>query len=180
MRTELFDFHLPAELIAQHPVRPRDAARLLVVQRRSLLDRAMCDLPALLRPGDLLLLNDTRVLPVRLFGRRDAAAVEVTLIQPMGGGRWRAFAKPARRCRPGDSVEFAPGFAATVGARGEDGEITLVFDEPDLAARLERYGSMPLPPYIRRPKGGDPRDLEDYQTLFARRDGAIAAPTAAL
>jgi S-adenosylmethionine:tRNA ribosyltransferase-isomerase len=182
MRTELFDFHLPPELIAQHPIRPRDAARLLFVEPERLLDRRMLDLPELLRPGDLLVVNDTRVLPVRLYGKRGDAGVEVTLFQPEGPTRWRAFAKPARKCRPGDVLTFAPELAAEIVAKGEGGEIALDFrcQGEELGESLERHGTMPLPPYIRRPRGGDPHDREDYQTLFARRDGAVAAPTAAL
>jgi S-adenosylmethionine:tRNA ribosyltransferase-isomerase len=182
MRTELFDFHLPPELIAQHPAQPRDAARLLVVRPQALEDRRVLDLPDLLEPGDLLVLNDTRVLPSRLVGKRGESTVEVTLHARESGGRWRAFARPARRCRPGDRLAFAPGFAAEVMSRGEGGEISLAFagDDAALLERLEAHGAMPLPPYIRRPRGGDPRDREDYQTLFARRAGAVAAPTAAL
>ena len=182
MRTELFDFHLPPELIAQQPVRPRDSARLLVVEEARLQDRRVHDLPDLLEPGDLLVLNDTRVLPSRLLGRRGDGTVEVTLHAREEEGRWRAFAKPARRCRPGDRLAFAPDFSGEVLARGEGGEITLGFacDEGGLIRQLEAHGAMPLPPYIRRPRGGDPSDRDDYQTLFARRAGAVAAPTAAL
>jgi S-adenosylmethionine:tRNA ribosyltransferase-isomerase len=182
MRTELFDFHLPPELIAQQPAQPRDAARLLVLGAAGLQDRRVHDLPDLLEPGDLLVLNDTRVLPSRLVGKRGESRIEVTLHQRERGARWRAFARPARRCRPGDRLVFAPGFAAEVLAKGEGGEITLDFacDGTRLIERLEAYGGMPLPPYIKRPRGGDPRDRDNYQTLFARRVGAVAAPTAAL
>jgi S-adenosylmethionine:tRNA ribosyltransferase-isomerase len=182
VRTELFDFHLPPELIAQQPARPRDSARLLVVDEPGLQDRRVHDLPHLLEPGDLLVLNDTRVLPTRLVGRRGESTVEVTLHAREQGGRWRAFARPARKCRPGDRLAFAPDFSGEVLARGEGGEITLGFacDEGGLIRQLEAHGAMPLPPYIRRPRGGDPRDRDDYQTLFARRAGAVAAPTAAL
>jgi S-adenosylmethionine:tRNA ribosyltransferase-isomerase len=182
VRTELFDFDLPPELIAQQPARPRDFARLLVVEQTGLRDQRVHDLPALLEPGDLLVLNDTRVLPSRLIGTRGEATVEVTLHAREGGGRWRAFARPARRCRPGDRLAFAPDFAAEVVARREGGEIVLQFggDEAALTRRLEAHGTMPLPPYIRRPRGGDPRDRDDYQTLFARQAGAVASPTAAL
>jgi S-adenosylmethionine:tRNA ribosyltransferase-isomerase len=182
MRVELFDFELPPALIAQRPAVPRDAARLLVVEGEGLRDRAVRDLPALLQPKDLLVFNDTRVLPVRLWGRRGEAAVEVTLIEPLGGSRWRAFARPARKCRPGDRLDFAADFAATVEGRGEGGEITLAssVEGAAFAALLERVGAMPLPHYIRRPRGGDVRDRADYQTLFARHAGAVAAPTAAL
>jgi S-adenosylmethionine:tRNA ribosyltransferase-isomerase len=203
MRTEMFDFDLPAELIAQHPVAPRDAARLLVVGERCCEDRLVGDLPAELEPGDLLVFNDTRVIPARLVGRRGEATVEVTLHQPVpraeatvedaagaGSGRvrpaaatcWQGFARPAKRLRIGDRVQFGPELAAEVLAKGEGGEVTLGFAlaEAALLERLEAEGQMPLPPYIRRPQGGDPRDRQDYQTLFARRPGAVAAPTAAL
>jgi S-adenosylmethionine:tRNA ribosyltransferase-isomerase len=182
VRTDLFDFHLPPELIAQQPARPRDSARLLVVDEAGLQDRRMRDLPDLLAPGDLLVLNDTRVLPSRLVGRRGESTVEVTLHAREESGRWRAFARPARRCRPGDRLVFAADFSAEVVARGEGGEVTLRFacDEAALIERLEAHGAMPLPPYIRRPRGGDRRDRDDYQTLFARQAGAVAAPTAAL
>ncbi len=202
MRVDLFDFALPPELIAQHPVRPRDAARLLAVRRASLEDWRVRDLPTLLRPGDLLVFNDTRVIPVRLRGRRGAATIEVTLHRPVDGGAasvgaaeggganaaacgvtlWRAFARPARRCRLGDRLQFGADFEAEVLAKGEGGEITLGFGcAPELLLeRLERCGQMPLPPYIKRPPEGDARDRADYQTMFAARAGAVAAPTAAL
>jgi S-adenosylmethionine:tRNA ribosyltransferase-isomerase len=185
MRTDDFDFDLPRELIAQHPMAPRDAARLLVVGD-GLEGRGMRDLPALLRPGDVMVFNDTRVIPARLFGRRGTANVEVTLIEPgapaRGGARWHAFARPAKRLKPGDRVDFGPGLSANVAAKGERGEVSLAFDlgGRSFAAALERAGAMPLPPYIKRARGGDPRDRDDYQTIFAARDGAVAAPTAGL
>jgi S-adenosylmethionine:tRNA ribosyltransferase-isomerase len=188
MRVDLFDFHLPPELIAQHPVRPRDATRLLVVGQDALEDRNVRDLPELLRPGDLLVFNDTRVIPARLVGRRRDARIEVTLHQRVrddansDASRWRAFARPARKCRVGDRLVFGPDFEAEVAAKGEGGEITLRFACPPAALleRLEAYGQMPLPPYIKRPAAGDPQDRADYQTMFAERAGAVAAPTAAL
>lgn len=181
MKLDDFDFDLPASAIAQHPVVPRDAARLLDVDA-ALHDRGVRDLPDLLRPGDLLVCNDTRVLPVRLYGRRDAVAVEATLIEDLGQGIWRALAKPGRRLRLGQRIAFATDFAAEVVAKNEDGSVALAFDRdgPDLLAAFEAHGGMPLPPYIRRPRGGDPRDCADYQTLFAARPGAVAAPTAGL
>ena len=182
MRLADFDFELPADRIAQHPARPRDAARLLVVRRDGALeDRAVGDLPALLRRGDLLVVNDTRVIPARLVGMRGAARVEVTLHQERDPRTWRAFARPAKKLAAGDRIEFAPGFAAAVEARGEGGEVTLAFDRGGaaLAEALAAHGRMPLPPYIRR-AGSDPADAEDYQTAFARRPGAVAAPTAGL
>ena len=181
MLTDDFDFELPRELIAQHPVEPRDAGRLLVVGRR-LEDRAFRDLPGLLRAGDVLVFNDTKVIPTRLAGRRGEARVEVTLHKPEGAGRWRAFARPGKRLRLDDRIDFAEGFAAAVVEKAESGEVVLAFEltGPDLMAALERHGAMPLPPYIRREAGPEARDRADYQTVFARREGAVAAPTASL
>jgi S-adenosylmethionine:tRNA ribosyltransferase-isomerase len=181
MRTDDFDFDLPRELIAQHPARPRDAARLLEVGER-LADRAFRDLPNLLAPGDILVFNDTRVIPTRLAGRRGAAGVEVTLHKAEGPGRWRAFARPAKRLKPGDPIDLPGGLSAKVLSKVEGGEVTLAFglEGAALMAALEAEGAMPLPPYIRREAGPDPRDRDDYQTVFARRDGAVAAPTAGL
>jgi S-adenosylmethionine:tRNA ribosyltransferase-isomerase len=180
MRTEEFDFHLPADRIARRPARPRDSARLLHVGPK-LGDLGMRDLPGLLRPGDILVFNDTRVIPAQLEGRRGAARVSVTLHKAEEQPVWRAFARPAKRLRPGDRVDFAPGFSAEVLDRNE-GEVTLRFDRggPELAQALRSHGRMPLPPYIPRPEGPDASDSEDYQTMFAARDGAVAAPTASL
>ena len=176
-RTDAFDFHLPRDRIAAQPARPRDAARMLEVGDR-LVDRSVRDLPALLRPGDVVVLNDTRVIPARLRGTRRGAKVEVTLHRAETEGRWRAFARPARKLREDDVVEFAGGFRARVTAR-DGGEVTLAFDRPDsLLADLERHGEMPLPPYLSRP--ANVADAADYQTVYAVRDGAVAAPTAGL
>jgi S-adenosylmethionine:tRNA ribosyltransferase-isomerase len=184
MRLSDFDFELPHELIAIEPARPRDASRLLVVPARegAFRDRAVRDLPSLLRPGDLLVLNDTRVIPARLLGRRGDAAIEVTLHKAEGAGRWRAFARPAKRLKEGQCIAFAPEFSALVAGKGEAGEVLLDFgtDDGALVALLERHGEMPLPPYIKRPKGGSAGDRADYQTVYARRAGAVAAPTAGL
>ncbi len=186
MRTDDFDFDLPRALIAQHPIEPRDHARLLHVgppgTQTGLADHRVADLPGLLRPGDLLVTNDTKVIPARLTGKRGTAGVEVTLHQTVDGATWKAFARPARKLKVGDRIDFAADFAAEVVARGEAGEVTLRFTYSDAAllAALERYGVMPLPPYIQRGKSGDPRDRSDYQTVFARREGAVAAPTAGL
>jgi S-adenosylmethionine:tRNA ribosyltransferase-isomerase len=180
MKTADFDFDLPPELIAAHPARPRDSARLLDVGRR-LVDRHVRDLPSLLDPGDLLVVNDTKVIPARLTGRRGAARIEVTLHRRVADASWRAFARPAKRLRPGDRIDFAPDFSATVTERAE-AEIVLDFpmDGADLARALARHGAMPLPPYIRRPGGTDAADAADYQTVFATAEGAVAAPTAGL
>ncbi len=183
MKTDDFDFDLPRELIAQHPVAPRDEARLLVVGD-GLFDHGVRELPNLLKPGDVLVFNDTRVIPARLWGRRGQAEIEVTLIKPdhADGARWRALARPGKRLKAGDRIDFAEGLAATVAGKGSRGEVSLTFDVDASAFRaaLARIGAMPLPPYIQRARGGDPRDKQDYQTVFARQDGAIAAPTAGL
>ena len=181
MRVDAFDFTLPHELIAEHPIEPRDAARLLLVGD-GLADRRIAELPQLLRRGDVLVANDTRVIPVRLFGRRGAASIEVTLHRDLGGGSWRAFAKGARRLKPGDHLEFGDGFAATVATKEPEGDVILRFETEGAAFQglLARFGQMPLPPYIHRAKGGDPHDKADYQTIFAAHDGAVAAPTAGL
>jgi S-adenosylmethionine:tRNA ribosyltransferase-isomerase len=178
-----FDFPLPRELIARHPCEPRDAARLLFIPASGgFVDKRIADLPALLRPGDLLVFNDTKVIPARLVGHRGAAAIEITLYRDLGGGEWRAFAKGARRLRAGDRLAFAENFAAEVAEKHPEGDVTLRFELEGGAFReaLARHGSMPLPPYIKRPRGGDPRDRADYQTIFARAEGAVAAPTAGL
>jgi S-adenosylmethionine:tRNA ribosyltransferase-isomerase len=183
MHIDDFDFDLPRELIAAHPCEPRDAARLLFIPAAGeFQDRHIIDLPTLLRPGDVLVFNDTKVIPARLLGQRGEAIVEVTLYRDLGGGLWRAFAKGARRLRPGDRIAFAEGFAAVVTEKHPEGDATLQFELAGEAFReaLARHGSMPLPPYIKRPRVGDPRDRSDYQTIFARAEGAVAAPTAGL
>ncbi len=187
MRVDLFDFPLPDDLIAQRPAAPRDSARLLDVASDGLHDRSVRDLPALLRRGDLLVFNDTRVIPARLKGVRDGmsgrqdVAIEALLIRDLGSGRWLSFARPAKRLRPGDALTFAGALSATVEAKNEDGSIVLTFTKVGSAflAALDTGGAVPLPPYIR---GGlaDAQDRTDYQTLFARHDGSVAAPTAGL
>lgn len=181
MKVSDFDFDLPPALIAQRPARPRDSARLLAIGS-GLCDLGVRDLPGLLRAGDVLVVNDTRVIPARLAGRRGAASVEVTLHRQDADAVWRAFAKPAKKLRVGDRVAFAAGFAAEIVAKGKDGEVTLRFNRGGdaLRAALEAHGIMPLPPYIKRPRTGDAQDRADYQTLFADKEGAVAAPTAGL
>ena len=181
MRVDLFDFDLPSDLIAQRPVSPRDSARLLDVEPDGLHDRGVRDLPSLLRAGDLLVFNDTRVIPARLLGTRPGGGkVEALLIRDLGDGRWLCFARPTKRLRIGDTLAFAD-LPARVAAKHEDGSIELSFTRQgtDLLATLETAGAVPLPPYIR---GGvaDAQDRADYQTLFARHDGSVAAPTAGL
>lgn len=176
-----FDFDLPRELIAERPAVPRDAARLLHVGR-TLDDLSMRELPSLLAPGDILVFNDTRVIPARLKGRKGEGGVEVTLHERLAPDLWNAFARPAKKLKPGDDIRFAEGFAAEVAAKGEAGEVTLRFSLSGdaLAAALQTFGIMPLPPYIKRDGGADERDRSDYQTIFAREQGAVAAPTAGL
>jgi S-adenosylmethionine:tRNA ribosyltransferase-isomerase len=183
MHIDDFAFELPRERIALRPCEPRDAARLLVIPASGgFEDRRILDLPLLLNRGDLLVFNDTKVIPARLLGRRDDAAVEITLYRDLGGGMWRAFAKGARRLRLGDCLAFAEDFAAMVVEKHFEGDVTLRFDLEGETFRkvLARHGSMPLPPYIKRPRGGDLQDRDDYQTIFARAEGAVAAPTAGL
>jgi S-adenosylmethionine:tRNA ribosyltransferase-isomerase len=184
LRASDFDFDLPPELIAQHPARPRDAARLLVLRTDGVEDGSVRDLPALLEPGDVMVVNDTRVIPARLRARRGEARVELLLNRAEGGGIWQALVRNARRLRPGDTlaIDGAAGVEARVLARGEDGTATLDFGaEPArLAAALEAAGEVPLPPYIARPDGPTAADRADYQAIFAARPGAVAAPTASL
>ncbi len=181
MKVDLFDFDLPRDAVAQRPARPRDSARLLEVGNE-LRDMGVLDLPDLLAPGDLLVFNDTRVIPARLMGKRGEAKVEVTLHKRVSDDTWNAFARPARKLKPGNRVDFADGFSCEVAAKGDGGEVTLAFDRSGAAllAALEDFGAMPLPPYIKREGLADERDRDDYQTLFASRDGAVAAPTAGL
>lgn len=182
MRVDLFDFHLPPERIALRPARPRDAARLLVVRGEGTLeDRTVRDLPRLLRRGDVLVFNDTRVIPAQLEGTRGAARIGATLHKRIDLRRWQAFVRNAKRLHVGDTVDFASGVQALAEARGVDGSWTLAFlgAEP-VEVLLERAGQMPLPPYIAGKRATDAADKTDYQTMFATRDGAVAAPTAAL
>lgn len=183
MKVDLFDFELPRERIAEHPANPRDAARMLDLSvANETHDRIVRELPDILRPGDLLISNDTRVIPARLFGKRGEAKVEVTLHKQEGLGTWVAFAKPAKKLRIGEIFKVNEEFEAEVLDKKDGGEVTLRFNKSgaDLIAALEKYGVMPLPPYIRREAGGDDQDKSDYQTIFAQKDGAVAAPTAGL
>ena len=198
MRTDLFDFALPEQRIALRPVAPRDAARLLVVRLQTPLeleDRTVRDLPTLLRRGDALVVNDTKVVPAALHGRRIGRGdreppVEATLIKRLDGARWQALVKPAKRLATGDVVRFgAEGrvcfleqLDATVEDKGDAGEITLAFAFTDavLDQALEERGDMPLPPYIASRRAADEKDRSDYQTMFAQAEGSVAAPTAGL
>ncbi|MEX1060400.1 MAG: tRNA preQ1(34) S-adenosylmethionine ribosyltransferase-isomerase QueA [Methyloceanibacter sp.] len=197
MRVDDFDYHLPEELIALRPVVPRDAARLLVVEPDAsppFADRTLLDLSELLQPGDALVFNDTKVIPAELRGVRErdgaTAQIAVTLIERLDFHRWQALARPAKRLKAGDRVQFGAtsdvclvgSLAATVEGRGEEGEVTLAFELSGAALDegIAAQGDMPLPPYIASRRPSDERDRSDYQTVFAREEGAVAAPTAGL
>ncbi|MXP25094.1 tRNA preQ1(34) S-adenosylmethionine ribosyltransferase-isomerase QueA [Altererythrobacter indicus] len=182
MRVDLFDFDLPAENIALRPARPRDSARLLHVDgSKPFGHRHVRDLPQLLRAGDVLVFNDTRVIPAQLDGMRGEARIGATLHKRIDLRRWQAFVKNAKRLRPGDVIQFGANFTAIAEERHDNGSWTLFFegDEP-VEVLLERAGRMPLPPYIAGKRATDEADKHDYQTIFAQEDGAVAAPTAAL
>ena len=181
MRVADFDFDLPAERIALRPAQPRDAARLLLVRGADISDRQVLDLPQLLQPGDVLVFNDTKVIPAQLEGMRGDASIGATLHKREGPREWQAFLRNAKRARAGDTIEFGEGVAASVVEKADDGSALLHFhgDEP-VELLLERAGRMPLPPYIASRREADDRDRSDYQTIFAREEGAVAAPTAAL
>jgi S-adenosylmethionine:tRNA ribosyltransferase-isomerase len=197
VRVDAFDYHLPEELVALRPASPRDAARLLVVDPSAeppFADRMILDLPELLEPGDALVLNDTKVIPAELRGVRERdgskAQISVTLTGRIDANRWHALARPAKRLQPGDRIVFGLGegvcllgeLTATVEAKGREGEVTLAFDFSDasLDEAIARFGGMPLPPYIASRRAADAQDRIDYQTSFARAEGAVAAPTAGL
>ena len=180
MRVDLFDFELPPQSIALRPASPRDAARMLVV-KGGLADHVVSDLPALLRAGDCLVFNDTRVIPAQLTGRRGDATIGATLHKRESLRSWRAFIRNAKRLHDGNIVDFGAGVSAATSDKRADGSWLLTFagDEP-VETLLERAGTMPLPPYIASKRAIDARDADDYQTMFAAEKGAVAAPTAAL
>ena len=183
MRLADFDFDLPPEAIAQHPIRPRDAARLLHVAADGLHDRIVRELPELLAPGDILVSNDTRVIPAQLQARRGEARIGITLDRPLADGAWQALARNAKRLHPGDVLAFeGADLTATVQEIRADGSVALRFDREGavFAAALEQAGALALPPYIARPEGPTAEDAADYQTVFAETEGAVAAPTAGL
>src|ERR1700726_1491466 len=195
MRTDLFDFELPAASIALRPASPRDSAKMLVVQGDGVLrDAVVAELPLWLEPGDQLVVNDTRVIAAQLRGRRigreTEPKIEATLIKRLDGSRWQALVKPAKKLLPGDVVRFGNEgkvcllghLDAQVEQKGEDGEVTLSFSfhGPALDQAIADLGSPPLPPYIAARRAADERDAADYQTMFASSEGAVAAPTAGL
>lgn len=183
MRLSDFDFELPPGAIAQAPMRPRDAAKLLHVRADGLGDHIVRDLPQLLEPGDILVANDTRVIPAQLSARRGEARIGITLDRPLADGTWQALARNAKRLRDGDRLDFEGAeLTATVAERRADGSVALRFDREGeaFAQALEQAGALALPPYIDRPEGPTPEDFSDYQTVFAQPEGAVAAPTAGL
>jgi S-adenosylmethionine:tRNA ribosyltransferase-isomerase len=198
MRTDLFDFPLPEDRIALRPASPRDSARLLLVRPGApaeFEDRTLRDLPALLRRGDAVVVNDTKVFPASLHGRRlgrgaHEPAIAATLVQRLDGSRWRALVKPAKRLAVGDIVRFGSAgrvcfleqLDATLEHKGEGGEVTFAFalHGAALDQALAERGDMPLPPYIASRRAVDAQDRNDYQTMFAREEGSVAAPTAGL
>ena len=181
MRVDEFDFELPAERIALRPARPRDSAHLLTVRGQEIGDHLVSDLPSLLRRGDVLVFNDTKVIPAQLEGRRGEARIGATLHKREGPRSWWAFVRNARRVHPGDAVEFEAGVMASVIEKGAEGAVLLQFHgEEPIEDLLEKAGQMPLPPYIASRRPADAEDRDDYQTMFAREAGAVAAPTASL
>lgn len=183
---DLFDFELPEDLIALRPVQPRTAARLLVSTESSLTDETVTALPQLLSSGDLLVFNDTKVIPARLSGERTRAdstvQIEANLIERLDASTWRVLARPGKRLREGDEITFSGGLSATVAAKEEGGALQLRFARSgaDLDGAIAECGVMPLPPYIAARRPADTQDDHDYQTVLARHEGAVAAPTAAL
>ena len=183
MKTAVFQFDLPEELIAHEPVEPRDQARLLhILSDGRCEDATVADLDRLLRPDDLLIFNDTKVIPARLYGMRGAAKIEMTLFKQENLSDWVTLVKNARRLKIGDTVVFTPDFSAVVLHKTESGAVVVRFNKAgaDLMAALHTVGTMPLPPYIKRLRGGRESDKADYQTIYARHEGAVAAPTAGL
>ncbi|WP_299149720.1 tRNA preQ1(34) S-adenosylmethionine ribosyltransferase-isomerase QueA [uncultured Tateyamaria sp.] len=189
MRLSDFDFHLPEELIATRPAVPRSSARLLVADGSDTHDAVVTDLVDWLRPGDLLVLNDTRVIPARLFGTRartsaqgdTTARIEVTLLEPQSDGTWSALVKPLKKVKPGEEVAFSPDLSATLtGTREGQGLLRFNLTGEDFDVALAQAGAMPLPPYIAAKRAADEQDKTDYQTVWARNSGAVAAPTASL
>lgn len=182
MKTALFNFDLPERLIAPSPVEPRDAARLLYIDGMKLGDFGMLDLPNLLHPTDVLVFNDTKVIPARLYGHRGQAKIEMTLFKQKNLSTWETLIKNARRLHIGDVIEFDRALTGTVLEKMENGAVVLQFNlsGADFFAYLHQVGTMPLPPYIKRLWGGKVSDKADYQTIYAHHEGAVAAPTAGL
>ncbi len=183
MKTEIFTFDMPEELIANTPAEPRDSSRLLHIRPDGgLSDYTVADLDKLLRPDDVLIFNDTKVIPARLYGTRGMAKIEVTLFKQVDLSKWETLIKNSRRLKIGDIISFQDNFSATVISKTESGTVLIEFNKKgvDLMNALHTVGTMPLPPYIKRLRGGKESDKADYQTIYAREEGAVAAPTAGL
>jgi S-adenosylmethionine:tRNA ribosyltransferase-isomerase len=185
MRVANFDYALPPELIAQHPLPHRDDSRMMVVERATgrIRHGRFGEFAGFFATGDVLVLNDTKVIPARVWGERGGAKIEFLFLKELGPGLWEVLCRPARKLEKGDRVYFAPGFEAFVEQVGEEGKRVLRFKRTEVRAELERIGYAPLPPYIKRDRedrARRPEDLDRYQTVFARKDGAVAAPTAGL
>lgn len=183
MKTEIFTFDMPEELIADYPAEPRDSARLLhILSDGSVEDKTVSDLDSLLRPDDVLIFNDTKVIPARLYGMRGQAKIEMTLFKQENLSDWVTLIKNARRLKTGDRIDFQDDFYATVLHKTENGAVVVRFNYAgaDLMVKLHQIGTMPLPPYIKRQRGGKEADKSDYQTIYAAHEGAVAAPTAGL
>ncbi len=185
MRVSDFNYDLPPELIAQKPLAERDSSRMMVIMRKEgkILHARFKDFPDHLQKGDVLVLNNTKVIPAKVWGKKDGKDVEFLLIKEKEKGVWDVLCRPAKRVKTGDRIEFGPGFRAEVIDAGDDGRRTMKFSAPDVLGHLKKIGFAPLPPYIKRKKENGalrPQDLERYQTIFAEKEGAIAAPTAGL
>ncbi len=185
LRLSDFDYDLPAALIAQHPLPRRGESRMMVVERTAgrISHRSFEEFSDFFAAGDLLVLNDTKVIPARAWGEKSGAKIEFLFVRELGPGLWETLCRPARKLAPGDRVRFGPGFESFVETAGDEGRRVLRFDRPDVRAELGRIGFAPLPPYIKRKRedlGRRAEDLERYQTVFARKEGAVAAPTAGL
>lgn len=179
METDSFDFKIPKRLITQKPITPRDSARLLYVGNK-LKDLNVQDLPKFIKKKNILVLNDTKVIPARFLGQKKTASIEITLHKSNDNGTWSAFARPARKLREGNIIKISSNFSAEVVEKLEDGEFILQFTVASLERALQKHGFMPLPPYIKRAKKNHPADLKMYQTIYAHHMGAFATPTAGL
>jgi len=185
MHISEFDYDLPPELIAQHPLPERDASRMMVVLRKEgrIINSRFSEFPGYLQKGDVLILNNTKVIPAKVWGMKDGKEVEFLFLKQREKGVWEVLCRPAKKIKAGDRITFAPGFEGEIIEAGEEGRRILKFSPPDVLDRLREVGFAPLPPYIKRKKANmdlRPEDLERYQTVFAEKEGAIAAPTAGL
>ncbi|MBR4931459.1 MAG: tRNA preQ1(34) S-adenosylmethionine ribosyltransferase-isomerase QueA [Alphaproteobacteria bacterium] len=183
MKTEIFTFDMPENIIANEPANPRDSSKLLhILPNGELKNYTVADLDKLLRPDDVLIFNNTKVIPARLYGKRGEAKIEVTLFKQIDLSKWETLIKNSRRLKINDTIQFTDTFSAVVEEKKENGSVILAFDKKgaDLMSELHQVGTMPLPPYIKRNRGGKESDKANYQTIYAKKEGAVAAPTAGL